>query len=172
MANSKRHKLVCCLMAMALLLSFFYVVPDPAGRAERGNAAVCVADGQAALTGEMRHEGSWQNMMSAQTLLEARDANPDACTDMFTMIHSVLDEVVMAGAGGHAQPAVQTAGGGYVGDASGMRCLPDSKPPLRMPHDLPLGEYLLYTPDRWKERRLPSELLTYIEKRNDRRQFQ
>ena len=59
-----------------------------------------------------------------------------------------------------------------MGDASGMRCLPDSKPPLRMSHDLPLGEYLLYTPDRWKERRLPSELLTYIEKRNDRRQFQ
>ena len=82
-------------MAMALLLSFFYVVPDPAGKAERGNAAACVADGQAALTGEMRHEGSWQNMMSAQTLLEARDANPDACTDTFTMIHSVLDEVVM-----------------------------------------------------------------------------
>ena len=53
MANSKRHKLVCCLMAMALLLSFFYVVPDPAGKAERGNAAACVADGQAALTGEM-----------------------------------------------------------------------------------------------------------------------
>ena len=78
MANSKRHKLVCCLMAMALLLSFFYVVPDPAGRAERGNAAACVADGQAALTGEMRHEGSWQNMMSAQTLLETRDAKPDA----------------------------------------------------------------------------------------------
>ena len=48
MANSKRHKLVCCLMAMALLLSFFYVVPDPAGKAERGNAAACVADGQAA----------------------------------------------------------------------------------------------------------------------------
>lgn len=95
MANSKRHKLVCCLMAMALLLSFFYVVPDPTGRAERENAAACVADGQAALTGEMRHEGSWQNMMSAQTLLEARDANPDACTDTFTMIHSVLDEVVM-----------------------------------------------------------------------------
>ena len=95
MANSKRHKLVCCLMAMVLLLSFFYVVPDPAGRAERGNAAVCVADGQSALTGEMRHEGSWQNMMSAQTLLEARDAKPDACTDTFTMIHSVLDEVVM-----------------------------------------------------------------------------
>ena len=44
---------------------------------------------------QMRHEGSWQNMMSAQTLLEARDANPDACTDTFTMIHSVLDEVVM-----------------------------------------------------------------------------
>lgn len=95
MVNSKRHKLVCCLMAMALLLSFFYVVPDPAGKAERGNAAACVADGQAALTGEMRHEGSWQNMMSAQTLLEARDAKPDACTDTFTMIHSVLDEVVM-----------------------------------------------------------------------------
>ena len=54
-----------------------------------------MADGQAALTGEMRHEGSWQNMMSAQTLLEARDAKPDACTDTFTMIHSVLDEVVM-----------------------------------------------------------------------------
>lgn len=70
-----------------------------AGRSA-GNAAVCVADGQAALTGEMRHEGSWQNMMSAQTLLEARDANPDACTDMFTMIHSVLDEVVMQGAAG------------------------------------------------------------------------
>lgn len=66
MVNSKRHKLVCCLMAMALLLSFFYVVPDPAGKAERGNAAACVADGQAALTGEMRHEGSWQNMMSAR----------------------------------------------------------------------------------------------------------
>lgn len=94
MANSKRHKLVCCLMAMVLLLSFFYVVPDPAGKAERGNAAVC-SDGQSALTGEMRHEGSWQNMMSAQTLLETRDANPDACTDTFTMIHSVLDEVVM-----------------------------------------------------------------------------
>ena len=95
MANSKRHKLVCCLMAMALLLSFFYVVPDPAGKAERGNAAACVADGQAALTGEMQYEGSWQNMMSAQTLLETRDAKPDACTDTFTMIHSVLDEVVM-----------------------------------------------------------------------------
>ena len=95
MVNSKRHKLVCCLMAMVLLLSFFYVVPDPAGKAERGNAAACVADGQAALTGEMRHEGSWQNMMSAQTLLEARDAKPDACTDTFTMIRSVLDEVVM-----------------------------------------------------------------------------
>lgn len=94
MVNSKRHKLVCCLMAMFLLLSFFYVVPDPAGRAERGNAAVC-SDGQSALTGEMRHEGFWQNMMSAQTLLEARDAKPDACTDTFTMIHSVLDEVVM-----------------------------------------------------------------------------
>ena len=53
MANSKGHKLVCCLMAMALLLSF-YVVPDPAGKAERGNATTCVADGQAALTGEMR----------------------------------------------------------------------------------------------------------------------
>ena len=50
---------------------------------------------QSALTGEMQHEGSWQNMMSAQTLLEARDAKPDACTDTFTMIHSVLDEVVM-----------------------------------------------------------------------------
>ena len=94
MVNSKRHKLVCCLMAMVLLLSFFYVVPDPAGRAERGNAAVC-SDGQSALTGEMQHEGFWQNMMSAQTLLEARDAKPDACTDTFTMIHSVLDEVVM-----------------------------------------------------------------------------
>ena len=58
MVNSKRHKLVCCLMAMVLLLSFFYVVPDPAGRAERGNAAVCVAGGQSALTGEMQHEGS------------------------------------------------------------------------------------------------------------------
>ena len=45
---------------MALLLSFFYVVPDPAGKAERGNAAACVADGQSALTGEMQHEGSWQ----------------------------------------------------------------------------------------------------------------
>ena len=94
MVNSKRQKLVCCLMAMVLLLSFFYVVPDPAGRAERGNAAVC-SDGQSALTGEMQHEGFWQNMMSAQTLLEARDAKPDACTDTFTMIHSVLDEVVM-----------------------------------------------------------------------------
>lgn len=94
MVNSKRHKLVCCLMAMVLLLSFFYVVPDPAGRAERGNAAVC-SDGQPALTGEMQHEGFWQNMMPAQTLLEARDAKPDACTDTFTMIHSVLDEVVM-----------------------------------------------------------------------------
>lgn len=73
MANSKRHKLVCCLMAMALLLSFFYVVPDPAGRAERGDAAACAADGQAALTGEMRHEGSWQNMMSAQTSYSARN---------------------------------------------------------------------------------------------------
>ena len=83
MVNSKRHKLVCCLMAMALLLSFFYVVPDPAGRAERGDAAACAVDGQAALTGEMQHEGSWQNMMSAQTLLEARDAKPDACTDTF-----------------------------------------------------------------------------------------
>ena len=111
-------------------------------------------------------------MMSAQTLLEARDANPDACTDMFTMIHSVLDEVVMR-------------------EQAGMRSLLSKllavvmwvmllvcvvcrilEPPLRMPHDLPLGEYLLYTPDRWKERRLPSELLTYIEKRNDRRQFQ
>ena len=65
-----------------------------AGR-RRGDAAACAVDGQAALTGEMQHEGSWQNMMSAQTLLEARDAKPDACTDTFTMIHSVLDEVVM-----------------------------------------------------------------------------
>ena len=165
MANSKRHKLVCCLMAMALLLSFFYVVPDPAGRAERGNAAACVADGQAALTGEMRHEGSWQNMMSAQTLLEARDAKPDACTDTFTMIHSVLDEVVMREqAGMRSLLSKLLAVVVRLIDASGMRCLPDSKPPLRMPHDLPLGEYLLHTPDRWKERRLPSELLTYIEK--------
>ena len=54
MVNSKRHKLVCCLMAMALLLSFFYVVPDPAGRAERGDATACAVDGQAALTGEMQ----------------------------------------------------------------------------------------------------------------------
>ena len=42
MVNSKRHKLVCCLMAMALLLSFFYVVPDPAGKAERGNVSEVV----------------------------------------------------------------------------------------------------------------------------------
>ena len=64
MANSKRHKLVCCLMAMALLLSFFYVVPDPAGRAERGNAAACVADGQAALTGEMREQAGMRSLLS------------------------------------------------------------------------------------------------------------
>lgn len=95
MANSKRHKLVCCLMAMVLLLSFFYVVPDSAGTTKQTGEAGCVAEEQSALTGKMRQEGSGQNMIAAQTLLEARDAKPDACQDTFTMIHSVLDEVVM-----------------------------------------------------------------------------
>lgn len=95
MANSKRHKLVCCLMAMLLLLSFFYVVPDSAGMAERESYAGCAADGQSGLSGEIYHAGVMQNIMSAQTLLDVRDVKPDACTDTFTMIHSVLDEVVM-----------------------------------------------------------------------------
>ena len=65
-------------------------------------------------------------MMSAQTLLETRDAKPDACTDTFTMIHSVLDEVVMREqAGARCWSKLLAV---VVGDASGMRCLPDSKP--------------------------------------------
>lgn len=128
--------------------------------------------GRLLLTGEMRHEGSWQNMMSAQTLLEARDAKPDACTDTFTMIHSVLDEVVMREqAGMRSLLSKLLAVVMWVMLLVCVVCrILSRRYGCRMIY--PLGEYLLYTSDRWKERRLPSELLTYIEKRNDRRQFQ
>lgn len=57
---------------------FFLCGTGPAGKASVEMLQPAWQTGRLLLTGEMRHEGSWQNMMSAQTLLEAGNANPDA----------------------------------------------------------------------------------------------